>query len=193
VRLRAVDRVDYSELWLTCVRPQSTQRVPPEGRQLLPSSPHITIHDLPLETIERVINIAHSALSLDARERKERRHFLLATSLVCREWTSLSQRALWIDVEVDIRSIKSFAAAGSGRHFVRRLVVAAKGLANARYVEWVLNEVRGVRDLKMKEVSIRAEWLCGPDWRGTPPHQRGTHIPDIVARRPQDARPLASV
>jgi hypothetical protein len=106
-----------------------------------------TIHDLPLETIGRIITIAYPAAPAH-KECKERYRFLKATSLVCREWTPFAQEALWHDVSLFSKAIPSFVAAGAGRHATHKLSVNYGTGTDASF-EGVLRDVRGVRNLEL--------------------------------------------
>jgi hypothetical protein len=127
-----------------------------------------TIHDLPLETIGQILTIAHPFDSeYDYLERRERRHFYLDTSLVCRDWRPFAQRALWKYVHVDRRSIEELVdSGGAGRYPVERLAVDR--VSSAPSLETLLTSVRGVRDLQLDHCIIDASWLAGNNWRGEP-------------------------
>jgi hypothetical protein len=152
---------DYAELLLTCVSPQSPQPLPSQP----PTSPPLaTIHDLPLEIIGRIITIAHPAISSHRGGRRERYRFIKATSLVSREWTPFAQEALWLDALVLHKMAESFLEAGAGRHATHRLSVECWRRASP--LQAVLRDVRGVRDLELREVVVSMDWLCGDNFKG---------------------------
>lgn len=129
-----------------------------------------TIHDLPLETIGRIISIAYAATSGGWAIGRERNRYLKVTSLVCREWRPFAQRELWIDVSLAAKSIDSFLAADPGRYRVQALSIDCRGMGDdsAASVEAVLRDVRGVRDLHLSDCSFGIERLCGSNFKGTP-------------------------
>jgi hypothetical protein len=157
----------YIELALTCERPQLTQHLPHASP---PSSPLATIHDLPLETIERVVNTAYSVTRAggSAFAVSARTTFLLATSLVCRVWTPVAQRELYRNVCIGSKSSSydSFVAAGPGRYTVETLVLNASGVS-ADVVSFVLSNVRGVTNLTLVYGQVGADCLNGDNLKGT--------------------------
>jgi hypothetical protein len=155
-----------------------------QRRQHLPiyfnssSPPMPTIHDLPLETFEHIITIAHPVESDVVAEQIARRHFYLDTSLVCRDWTPFAQRALWKDVHVDRRSIEELVdSGGAGRYPVERLSVDGV-YVGASVLGTLLTSVRGVRDLKLEDCIIDASWLAGNNWRGESHSCRSSTLSD---------------
>jgi hypothetical protein len=171
---RAVRRGDAG---LTgCQQSSYSCAVPPQSTQHVPSQPHssplATIHDLPLETIGRIIAIAHSAEPAHWEACKERYRFLNATSLVCREWTPFAQEALWLDVSLYGEQIQSFFEAGAGRHATHKLSVTY-GSGKDDSVEAILRNVRGVRELELYYCTVSIDWLCGDNFKG----RRTRHFP----------------
>jgi hypothetical protein len=164
---------DCSELLLTCVRPQSTQHPGHPRRTPRFPSPMATIHDLPLETIGRIIAIAYSAAPANWKERKERNGFLKATSLVCREWTPFAQEELWIDVSLISTEIQRFVDAGAGRYPTLRLSFYSGGIGMDPSLEVMLRDVQGLRELKLDRCALSMDWLCGDNLKGT----RTRHFP----------------
>jgi hypothetical protein len=124
-----------------------------------------TIHDLPLETIENILAVAHLFYSDALVERQARRHFYLDTSLVCRDWTPFAQRALWKFVDVDGFGVPLLIESdGAGRYPIEKLTVVEAD--NTTSLGSLLTSVRGVRDLKFLVCNIEGSWICGTNWRG---------------------------
>jgi hypothetical protein len=124
-----------------------------------------TIHDLPLETIEHIITIAHPFDSDKWWEGEGRRRFYLNASLVCRDWTPFAPRALWKYVYVDLEATEELVeSGGAGRFSIETLSV--DGVYEGTFLGTLLTSVRGVRDLKLDACIIDASWLAGNNWRG---------------------------
>ena len=126
-----------------------------------------TIHDLPPETIEHIIKAAFPVDSERVVERRARRKFLLATSLVCRAWTPFAQEALWehVDLQFDQWRLPAFVASGPGRYPVETLSLDPD-LSPSASVEAVLTTVRGMRELEVLGGLLNAAWLSGSNLRG---------------------------
>lgn len=151
-----------------------------------------TIYDLPLETIGHIFSIAMPVSSCNSEERKERYRFLKAISLVCRSWTPLAQRALWLDVQVlGEEDFDRFLEAGPGRYPVHKLCIDSQ-TASEESVESILHDVRGVRELTQMSGVTRLEWLFGKNFKGTwmTPFQLDP-CSDPTSHRPQDAQARA--
>jgi hypothetical protein len=122
-----------------------------------------TIHDLPLETIENILAVAHSFDSDNWLEQRARRRSYLDTSLVCRDWTPFAQRALWRIVKVGEAGVTLLIkSGGAGRLSIETLMVYG---ARSSSLGTLLSSARGVRDLKLSGCSIDGSWLSGDNWR----------------------------
>jgi hypothetical protein len=154
-----------------------------------PSSPPMpTIHDLPLETIEHIITIAHPVHSDEWVEQQARRHFYLDASLVCRDWTPFAQRALWRFVNVDEAGVDLLVeSGGAGRYPIDKLVLhSVDSETSLEPLGTLLSSVRGVRDLKLQGCSIDGCWISGDNWRGKSRRfPRSLTTSDPSARRSQ--------
>jgi hypothetical protein len=106
------------------------------------------IYDLPLETVEYIINSAYPSAPPTREARRERIQFLLAVALVCHAWTPFAQQGLWLDVYLGPYTISHFDAAGPGRYPVHRLDLQLYSAAN-REIEAVLCSVTGVHELSL--------------------------------------------
>jgi hypothetical protein len=130
------------------------------------TSPPMPIHSLPLETIGRIIESTCTSLSNDRKERRARRHFLLATSLVCRTWTPFAQPALWKYVCLeDAVSAALLVGTGAGRYPIKVLRVNLPGQDEGT-LETLLRTVRGVQQLDMVGGHLKVDWLCGTNLQG---------------------------
>jgi hypothetical protein len=152
---------------------------PTSSNMTSPSSPPVTIHDLPLETIGHIITIAHPSYSDECVEEQARRRFYLDTSLVCRDWTPFAQRALWKFVTVDEFEVNLLIESdGAWRYPIEKLTVV--GAANTTSLGSLLTSVRGVRDLKFQVCDIDGSWICGTNWKG---ESRCCHNPRYLLTR----------
>jgi hypothetical protein len=123
------------------------------------------IYDLPLETVEYIINSAYPSAPPTREARCKRNEFLLAVALVCRTWTPFTQQSLWLDVYLESDSILRFDAAGPGRYPVQRLDLETYR-ADTASVESVLRNVRGVHELLFDLGEFNLDWLCGVSFEG---------------------------
>jgi hypothetical protein len=124
------------------------------------------IQSLPLETIGHIIESTYPFLSKDRKERQARRHFLLATSLVCRAWTPFAQPALWKYVYLeDAVSAALLVGTGAGRYPIKVLRVNLAGQDEGT-LETLLRTVRGLEVLDMVGGHLKAKWLCGTHLQG---------------------------
>lgn len=96
-------------------------------RLVAPRSPPRRTPSLPLENIGRIIESAYPVYSDDGGERRERRQFLLVTSLVCRAWTAFAQSALWKCVILpDAESLGLLVGGGARRYPIEVLKVSPR-------------------------------------------------------------------
>jgi hypothetical protein len=146
---------------LTCAA--STVHSAPPITSSLNTSPPMPIQSLPLETIGHIIESTYPFVST---ERQARRHFLLATSLVCRAWTPFAQPALWKFVFLgDPVSTALLVGTGAGRYPIEVLCVKLEGHDDGT-METLLRTVRGLEVLDMVGGHLKAEWLCGTKLQG---------------------------
>lgn len=142
-----------------------------------------TIHNLSLEIIEHIFSIAYPVSQAGGgSKRQPRTLFLLAVSLVCRDWTPCAQRVLRAHVYLSHRTIDGFLRASSAQVPVQMLHIIVQG-TNSTSVEMLLHKVRGVQDLTLESGSLSVDCLCGSNMKGNPqPLLMSIRISDIVSR-----------
>jgi hypothetical protein len=151
-----------------------------------------TIVSLPAELVSHIISLAYPCYSDDRGVQRGRREFLRAAALVCREWTSPAQQALWKVMELGgmgVVTLDSVIAAGVGRYPVQslRIDMRRQQLPN---IAAILGTVRGVRNLTLVGNVMQVDWLCGSNLRGKLHHLRSyldSHLPLLRTQDPSTA------
>lgn len=113
-----------------------------------------------------MINVAFAIPSYKSWDICERTQFLLATSLVSRDWTYWAQRELNRPITVYERegrvALAALAAAGPGEYPVRSLTLDRPDSSDR-----ALLNVRGIKELFIWWGCIIWDHLCGDNLKGT--------------------------
>lgn len=142
-----------------------------------------TIHDLPLEIIQRIMRTAYPVYCLHHTQLSESQQFFFNASLVCRGWRLFAQAELWSFVNVSSKNMAQFSAAGPGLSPVKILQIEEVEDADPSVLESILCNVRGVECLYIEGGTIESSWLCHPVQEGRGERRRVQVHPSLASSR----------